>query len=317
MRGGIAKAVGLAALCVAVGCELGVGGERSKGGCPSGETCSPSTPDGLSFSDFRSIAVGGRHAISIQDLPGGVRFDVVSSDPTVLQVAERDGTRVVLEGVSPGTVYLRVVDRGRMREGLLLDRLELRVAEAVSVVARPDSPAVVSPFLGPMALDVDLGSVVLAPRLLAADGTELAADDAEMLSPAPDEEVPLVVGQPVTWEVRALGALHDGAIPVVDTVDALRVVDVRYSDLEGLFSDEVLDQGECLVPFFEDRAVFGATVGVHATSRTGSSNAGYWYECPWEQGRSRWDVTAGPVERSYWVDLRGDEASFTPVTSSP
>jgi hypothetical protein len=125
-----------------------LGTRATTGMCPEGETCSPSTPDGLRFygpslsgtldNGAHAIAVGGTQSLRFEDarvlsqpLPA---HSSVSSDPSVLEVVSSAQRSVVLRGVASGASLLRVVEP----DGRLLDRISIPVrALATVAVARP------------------------------------------------------------------------------------------------------------------------------------------------------------------------------------
>lgn len=128
------------------------GGERANTGqCPSGEICSPKTPNGLQFigADLvdtldlvgpSATAVGGTQSVSLQydrgdghlialDLP----YQAMSSGSTGVMVTAQSGSVVSVTGLASGSSYLRITDTdGRtLFDRKLLDAGELSTIELV------------------------------------------------------------------------------------------------------------------------------------------------------------------------------------------
>ena len=151
-RGGASVLVGLVAVGWTIACAGESPGERQANGgaCPTGETCSAATPDGLVFVGESLFDDAGSH---LGPVAKGGRFDlgVHSSDGTPLPplefriedggvLAPTDGTGefndgnstidvdgyLSLRGLAPGTTYVRVVDPAN---GELYDRLAVTVSE--------------------------------------------------------------------------------------------------------------------------------------------------------------------------------------------
>ena len=130
---------GAAILSVASGDAQG--GDRANGGCPSGETCSPDTPDGLYFGGSglgdaygpvvtmpQRIALGGTETISVfRDEAATSEFlgwKAVSGGPS-LEIGAMAGNSVVVTAAAPGSDFLRILDPRNLE---LYDRIELTVA---------------------------------------------------------------------------------------------------------------------------------------------------------------------------------------------
>lgn len=109
-------------------------GERARtGDCPPGETCSPTTPDGLLFdgaalgdvlfdSGIHPTAVGGSQRIVVAWAPSGALFDLpftATTDGAAFQVSGSGPGGVDLRATAAGGDRLRIVDR----DGLLYDRV--------------------------------------------------------------------------------------------------------------------------------------------------------------------------------------------------
>lgn len=318
-----ARFVLLLALWSVVACgevALDVGGERAARRCPPDEVCSPRTPGGLRFSDAAPTAVEGRHTISVEVGPSDV--EVVSSDPTVLRIVQTWGSTVRFEGVSPGTAFLRYLEADGRYEGMLLDRLELDVKAVDRVVARPtEAPlpigALPTHYLGPMKIHVDHAEVTLAPYAVSEDQSVLVDEGMAIVRPSSeDNPVPLNAGEPIVWEVTRAGLTYSDAIPVVDTADELRVTDLSSTVFNGTGAEPILDAavGPCVVPFHEGVPVYGATLSVHVTSRSGSFAFASEVACPIsEMGRSQWDVRIGSLQRRFRADGAGADATITPL----
>jgi hypothetical protein len=151
-KGGPLLLIGLISAGWLIACAGESPGDRAAndGACPSGEVCSPLTPDGLVFvgealyndSGVRlgPIAKGGRFDLGVHLADGtalpAVEFQI--ENPEI--VTRTDGTGefndgnssievddyLSLRGVGPGTTYIRVIDPNT---GELFDRLAISVTE--------------------------------------------------------------------------------------------------------------------------------------------------------------------------------------------
>jgi hypothetical protein len=139
---------GAALLSVASGDAQG--GDRTNGGCPDGETCSPDTPDGLYFGGSvlgdaylpvvnapQRIALGGSETISVfRDEAATSEFlgwKAVAGGPGIV-VGAMAGNSVVVSGAATGSDFLRILDPRNLE---LYDRIELTVAPIERVALVP------------------------------------------------------------------------------------------------------------------------------------------------------------------------------------
>jgi hypothetical protein len=106
--------------------------------CPAGETCSPATPQGLSFGGAQlcdsafsraplTTAVGGTQMIDIVGL-APLPFDVAVDGDAFTAVADI-GDTVTITGIHDGSAELRILEPGT---GKLYDKVSLDVATATS-----------------------------------------------------------------------------------------------------------------------------------------------------------------------------------------
>src|SRR5262249_34824128 len=148
-QGGLTLVRLLPALSLA-GCPLA--GERAgSGSCPSGETCSDKTPNGLALLGTKlgddplgpmqplATAVGGTQGLTV--VTGATSgaptftlpFDATTTSP-MLAVTDVAPPKLTVEGLAGGTSDLRLVEPGTE---LLYDRLPLDVAAVAAVEVRP------------------------------------------------------------------------------------------------------------------------------------------------------------------------------------
>jgi hypothetical protein len=139
----------LAAACAAQG-------ERARDGCPSGEVCSPDTPNGLFFLGPpvgdellgrmmpAPVAAGGTQSIRVLIGPGSTSppfdddFEALSSN-AALGIDDVDPPDVTVHGLAAGQAFLRIVEPST---GLLYDRLGVEVRPVERAIVRPRAHAV-------------------------------------------------------------------------------------------------------------------------------------------------------------------------------
>jgi hypothetical protein len=128
--------------------------------CPTGETCSPDTPNGLFFSGSNTFmnvfdsspkrtAVGGTQTIlaSGVDSKGssfGVDFDAAGTNVIGIESVAPPG--VTVRGEGEGSGYLRLVEQGT---DILYDRIELTVGAVARIHAVPAIEFQHDPFGAP------------------------------------------------------------------------------------------------------------------------------------------------------------------------
>jgi hypothetical protein len=119
-------------------------GERAQNGCPTGETCSPITPEGLSFSgapvgddlfglddELYPTAVGGTQRVALYDNATGRELFAAhsaSTDIAGVTVAASDGNNVTLAASAAGSGRLRI----DATDGKLMDRIAIEAAPIAS-----------------------------------------------------------------------------------------------------------------------------------------------------------------------------------------
>lgn len=134
------------------------GDRASSGECPTGETCSDDTPEGLYFRGTtiagvlfgglgpEATAVGGTQVIGIEDEAGNdfaLPFEATAGG--ALEISATSGSDVTIAGALEGESYLRIAEPGtrllydrKLVEALPLDQLE--VAPAIMEVVTPGTP---------------------------------------------------------------------------------------------------------------------------------------------------------------------------------
>jgi hypothetical protein len=182
-----------AALLIAlVGCTDYQGERATTHDCPHGETCSPLTPDGLSFigdaihdgqifvpQDNHPTAVGGTQDFSI-DLPDGHPLDLpytAEVGGTAVALVGQHGTTVTVRGIASGYAELKIRDAG----GLLMDETQVQAVPVDSISIAPASwesygneNFVVAPDHGTLALQI--GAVDTAMQATFFDGQRAVLD---------------------------------------------------------------------------------------------------------------------------------------------
>jgi hypothetical protein len=181
-------------------------GDRAETGeCPSGETCSPATPDGLvftgatpggeglSFGGEAPTAVGGTQVITLGTAGDGsagpfeLPYIADDGDGVGVRVAGTTGANVTLDGVGPATNYLRILDPSN---GELYDRKQLTAAAVDEVALLPGTyeqvPTGLTVVFAPGAQQVVVGLIghtpqtgsAAAPTRLVDTSLQVAADGA-------------------------------------------------------------------------------------------------------------------------------------------
>ena len=231
-------------------------GYRAEHGCPAGEVCSDTTPDGLlfggaSFGDeslfgdpgVKVTAVGGTQRIDVYDNATGTalraRYDATVSDDA-LEILAAGGASVEVAGRAPGGASLELRD-----DGGLLDRIWLTSAaiDEIALVVPPHEgyrsdgtrPAVL--WQG--------ASIDLVVQLATAGGTRLV-----------DETLRIDGAAPSRWDTAAIDAVPAGGVtltveagdrpPVTLAMPATAAIDAVTGALIG---DEARAGGSAIVCF--------------------------------------------------------------------
>ena len=228
------------ALPLALAC--GRPGERIRGSCPAGETCSTlvdqlffagSSPTAHSFWD---LAEGGTERVRVQtgiglgDPPYARAFDARSSDASILVIGTTAPPDVTLHGAAVGHAYLRVLEPG---SNLLLDRVDVRVGAVASVSVEsflsilidPDHPQIVAVWAD--------GALDLITSLRDAGGLVLW-DDSLVVVGHPTRVIELPAGLAFAATAPTTGALdlvltrdaasHPVSMPVVTTATSIALL---------------------------------------------------------------------------------------------
>jgi hypothetical protein len=195
--------------------------------CPSGEICSPETPEGLWFGSDgfpdvpfsnpapRVTAAGGTQTITIYRSPStefAQPFEAASSDPGVLVIELVDPPVVRVRAVGPGAAYLRILEPGGT--GLLYDRFSLTTARVTRASLAPAASFLTDSGLweerDPWALLAG-GEVDLVIRLWADD--QRVADESALAAAATPARV--TASTPEAYVARLAGvAPGDGRVDV-------------------------------------------------------------------------------------------------------
>lgn len=243
-----------------VGCaEMG---ERAQNGCPVGETCSPTTPEGLTFSgasvgdalfglsdELYPIAVGGTQNVSLWDLAtnGELRAPYTAvSDAAGVTVAASDGNDLTLRATAAGAGRLRVL----ATDGTLMDRIAIEASPVASV-------ALTWPWLGeyigarrPVKLWIGARQELVI-ALYDAQGRRLVDDSATIRLTGPGWDfdqwswdsfslgrVP-TAATATSFAIDVGGTAFDVNVEAVESVDAVEAVpalagDVRVGDTASI-----------------------------------------------------------------------------------
>jgi len=142
LQAGFACAFGT--LLPAASCD---GGDVNQYGCPDGETCSPTTEDGLhfvgpiigegifDFGEVKTLATGGTEAVRLEVGDGDARgpftaaYDAELAGPA--HVESRAGNVLTLRGDSGAPDFLRITDPGD--DGALYDRIRVDSAAVATI----------------------------------------------------------------------------------------------------------------------------------------------------------------------------------------
>ncbi len=129
-----------------------VGGERSDGQCPAGETCSPETPSGLQFIGSSLVgafvvggplatAIGGTQEIELDVeaaigvyVPLNLAYTVDDDGGTGVRFDHQNGNIVTVRGAGSFSNYLRILDA---TTNDLFDRKMLAGAQIDTIAAAP------------------------------------------------------------------------------------------------------------------------------------------------------------------------------------
>ena len=301
------------------GCQFSAPGERAflneqcptqpcEVVCPSGETCSPDTPNGLFFrgaslfddifgGDLRATAEGGTQGFFVHRNSSGTQafapFDAEASAP--LEITEAAPPRVTLRGNVEGSGFLRILDP---ETGALHDRIELAVAPIGS--ARFVGGGM--PFLDPEAEHLDLAllkdaGVFLGLMLRDANGMRLV-DESTSITITGDAKDDADTS---TWDQRFVTVGASGTVsasvvtgdgkpfevmmPIVDKLDDI----VAVKSLLSLDITQPIPVGSGHIVCF--RGLFGGRVVA---------------------GLSEWKMSGeGPIEVKYATESCGDVKAIT------
>jgi len=272
--------VGRAWLVMVAGIWLacGIDGDRAMMGCPSGETCDPTTPSGLHFSSdsptdlflasWVPVAVGGTQQVHVSGASGGSvpsAFRAVSDDPAVFSVDAVESRTIDLLGVGPGAASLRLVnDRDELYDRTTVrvaatDRLELRSLGSYEQLV--DAPDISWVFMRG-------GRAPVVVALWSENDTRLV--DTSMTFPDLPTEAghawdAAVVDVPATGDslevaVTSGGVTRTGSAPTVAEVQELVRVGGDPGDLARAPRVRVGDTTSvCLAPQHEGRMIAGVS----------------------------------------------------------
>ena len=227
---------GSSAMLLSLGC--GVGGDRSTTGmCPTGETCSAATPNGLRFygpglggtldSAPHPTVIGGMQTIRFEDHRGAARLlpehTATSDTPSVLEIVSSGNGEARVRGRSDGSARLRIADQNNQ----LLDRIALdsrqlaRVDSAPPLLITDARPLAYAPgtqrvhaalfsSANERLVDESLTFGASAARYSVTAGTW---DTIDIEMPATDVTVAVATGAgPFTLTLRAAGPIDDIAL---------------------------------------------------------------------------------------------------------
>jgi hypothetical protein len=176
-------------------------GDRANGGCPSGEICSPATPNGLFFLGSTlgdevlgragplTTATGGTQTITAVTGAGNgsppftMPFNTTVTN-SALSIDSTSPPNVVVRGGGLGSAYLRLVDPSNNE---LFDRVLIEVADVATADVRPAdyvNPSADEQFATdasqPWSLWNDPAGEPLVARLFAQDSSRVADESMQL-----------------------------------------------------------------------------------------------------------------------------------------
>lgn len=249
-------------------------GERAQNGCPAGETCSPITPEGLSFggapmgddlfgldNELYPTAVGGIQRVTLYDAATGRDLTapyVATTDVSGVTATAGDGNQMTISASAAGSGRLRIA----ASDGTLMDRIAI---DAMPIASTGLSWPWLGDFIGgrrPIKLWTGTRqNLVVALR--AADGRRVVDQAMAIRLTGAGEDfgtygwdslgVRRVPVGSTSFEVTAGGAVHAVAIDVVDALDAVEAAAPAPTDIRA--GDSVT---ACFVARSGDAHVLGA-----------------------------------------------------------
>ena len=221
-------------------CGCPTAGERARTGCPTGETCSELTPNGLFFvgpsfqddvfvSGVKKLALGGTENIKAvtedrTDAPGYAPFTAASSGPAI-NIGSTDAPYVTVGGASAGVAYLRLLEPGTND---LLDRVQVEVLPVARASFGPIDLMDDTLTDGNWAIyPVDTTEIML--RMYSA-GDERLVDNSAVITASADDAGTQVAwdtisfvgaGSDVTFTAEAGGGARTATVPLVSTIDTI------------------------------------------------------------------------------------------------
>lgn len=308
------------------------------GNCPSGETCSPATPNGLwfvgpSFGDeifasrsVKALAIGGTQYVTVASDSSGTSstldFDVASNGPS-LEIAGFDPPRVTVVGGTSGSAHLRVLEP---ETGLLYDRISISTVAVAAVVAAPDGDYLITDlFLEDAELDGVAvwvgGNARVVLQLVSTGGGRLVDQSMTVALPSGvgSDSWDIVDVAPTAPGTLRLGVTSgsdsfDVTVPAVDSADAIVGIDGWYGSAPSGSQRVGQVRNYCFRATNADRLILGAIFEFNSTNQlsTISSDGACVRVEAVAVGTALLDVSVGTRSRLFPIEVTAEAAGPTP-----
>jgi len=240
-------------------------GDRALHGCPLGEVCSDTTPQGLHFLGPRlagglalpplDTAIGGTQDIELAEKLGDTFVPLAdpytaTTETDQMGVAGTEGATVTITGVAPGFAYLRIDDL----DGLLMDRKRFATAAITSMSIVPEQIEATDLPVAFLAGTIRFG-VALEGVWPGGDGTSPTrlVDQSMTLE--------LAGATRIGWDTLEVADAQPGTLGVMVTAGDLPPAPLDVEVVDGV--DELIDHPDDLVAGQLGVVCFDARSGTH------------------------------------------------------